>query len=174
MESKLPPGHPVDTFMAEHKKILHFLELLEALTRKIKQAKDYNSVAAEMKQLKVIAQNLLAAEKHHAREEEILFPRLEHYGVVGPPAVMRDEHTELRANKKKLNELIDESKTMNIADFAGWLEVMVPSLTNLLSDHIYKEDNILYPEALSVIPEGEWKGIKEECDKIGYSTFTAI
>lgn len=165
-------GHPVNTFMAEHKKILHFAEELAALAQKIKQAKDFNAVAGKMKQLSVVVQNLLEAEKHHVREENVLFPYLEKHGITGPPAVMWEEHTQLRASKKKLRELIGKSNTLSFADFVQQLEAIVPSLTYGLPDHIEKEDNILYPMALSNISEDEWKSIKEECDELGYCCFT--
>lgn len=166
-----PAGHPVDTFMADHQKILHFAEELEALVRKIKQAKDFNAVAGELKQLSVVSQNLLEAEKHHVREENVLFPYLEKHGITGPPAVMWEEHTQLRASKKKLRELIGKSNTLSFADFVQQLEAIVPSLAYPLQDHIEKENNILYPMAMSNFSEDEWKSIKEECDELGYCNF---
>ena len=42
-----------------------------------------------------------------------------------------------------------------------------------LRDHIFKENNILYPTALEVIKENSvWKKMKDDCDKIGYCCFT--
>ncbi len=163
--------NPVDTFMAEHEKILHFAEELNALVRKIKQAKDFNAAASEIKQLSVVSQNLLEAEKHHVREENVLFPYLEKHGITGPPAVMWEEHTQLRASKKKLRELLGKANTLSFTDFVQQLETVIPSLAYPLQDHIEKENNILYPMALSNFSESEWKSIKEECDELGYCTF---
>ncbi|HLF85906.1 MAG TPA: hypothetical protein VI584_02375 [Nitrospiria bacterium] len=42
-----------------------------------------------------------------------------------------------------------------------------------LRDHIFKENNILCPMALQVIPEkNSWDKMKAECDKIEYCCFT--
>jgi hypothetical protein len=42
----------------------------------------------------------------------------------------------------------------------------------MLSSHIFKENNVLYPAALKVISEEEWSGIREDFDEIGYCCFT--
>ncbi len=42
-----------------------------------------------------------------------------------------------------------------------------------LRDHIFKENNILYPMAVQVILEPEkWADMKLKCDEIGYCCFT--
>ena len=42
-----------------------------------------------------------------------------------------------------------------------------------LREHIYKENNILYPAALQVIEDDRvWQKLKDECDSIGYCCFT--
>jgi len=171
-EIEVTPGHPIHTFMEEHKIILQFSEKLKAVTQEIKQAKDFNSVVEEMKQLKHITKHLMEAEKHYVREENVLFPYLEKHGITGPPAIMWSEHTELRENKKKLHELVDKYNTISFQDFVRQLEEVVLSITSMLSSHVYKENNILYPTALSTITEDEWKDIREECDDLGYCCFT--
>jgi hypothetical protein len=171
-EIEVTLGHPIHTFMEEHKNILQFSDEMKAVTQKIKQAKDFNSVIEETKQLKHIAEHLMEVEKHYLREENVLFPYLEKHGVIGPPAIMWSEHTELRENKKKLRELVNKYNTLSFQDFVRQLEEIVPSIANMLSSHIYKENNILYPTALATITEDEWKNIKEECDELGYCCFT--
>jgi len=42
----------------------------------------------------------------------------------------------------------------------------------MLTDHIYKEDNILYPTALSTLEKGEWDDVAREFESIGYCCFT--
>ena len=40
-------------------------------------------------------------------------------------------------------------------------------------DHIFKENNILYPTSLEVIQDADtWQKLKDACDKIGYCCFT--
>jgi DUF438 domain-containing protein len=44
-----------------------------------------------------------------------------------------------------------------------------------LRDHIFKENNVLYPAALEVIEdESVWTRLKQECDKIGYCCFKPL
>ncbi|MEM3522863.1 MAG: DUF438 domain-containing protein, partial [Candidatus Bathyarchaeia archaeon] len=57
-------------------------------------------------------------------------------------------------------------------DFIDKVKEIGEYLIKELSNHIYKEDNILYPMALQVIPSERWDWIKKECDKIGYCCFT--
>ncbi|MCB1050629.1 MAG: hemerythrin domain-containing protein [Acidobacteria bacterium] len=49
-----------------------------------------------------IARNLLAAEKHHQREELALFPELEEVGLDGPCTLMGEEHVQLTQRKHEL------------------------------------------------------------------------
>ena len=48
----------------------------------------------------------------------------------------------------------------------------VKEIGDALSSHIYKENNTLYPAALSAISKEEWPMIRSECDQLGYSVFT--
>ena len=70
------------------------------ITKKIKSAKSFDKISEELKILKSIAEQLVEADKHHQREEEVLFPMLEKFGVTEPPEIMREEHEELKARKK--------------------------------------------------------------------------
>jgi hypothetical protein len=46
------------------------------------------------------------------------------------------------------------------------------AIGDVLSSHFYKENNILFPTALKVISENEWREIREQCDELGYCCFT--
>lgn len=169
---RVEPGHPVHTFMEEHKLILSFLEKLKSSVSKIKKASDFNSVKDEIEKVKHIAEHLVEADLHHRREEEALFPGIEKHGIKEPPAVMLLEHEELKPNKKKLYELVLDYEKMDFRDFVEKLEALTTAISDMLPSHIYKEDNILYPMSLNVIEKEEWKKIKELCDNIGYCCFT--
>jgi len=165
-------GHPIHTFMEEHKIILRFAEELKNATEKIRRAKDFNSIGEEIGQLKHIAELLAEIEKHHIREENVLFPHLEKHGITQPPAIMWSEHNELRERKKKLKELLDKREALGYQEFVKQLEGIAPSIVELLSSHIHKENNILYQMALKTITANEWENIRRECDELGYCSFT--
>jgi PAS domain S-box-containing protein len=57
-------------------------------------------------------------------------------------------------------------------DFKQQLWETAKSLATLLQNHFYKENNVLYPAAMSVITEQEWIDVRKEFDEIGYCCFT--
>ncbi len=162
-ELDLKPGHPIHTLMEEHKMILEFINKLDRVVNKIKNDKD---TADNIEILSHIAEHLIEADKHHKREEEVLFPELEKFGVIEPPEIMKEEHETLKAKKKELYEIINNKP--NLKKLKEVAEYLIKELPN----HIYKEDNILYPMAVQVIPKERWKEIKKKCDEIGYCCFT--
>lgn len=83
---------------------------------------------------------------HHAKEEEQLFPAMEARGLPaeGPTAVMREEH---RIGRAYLARLAAHLESGNLAGLRG--ESL--GYAALMRDHIYKEDEILFPMALSVL-----------------------
>jgi hemerythrin-like domain-containing protein len=102
---------------------------------------------------------------HHARkEEEALFPAMERViGAHGPTAVMRMEHQGihdqgalLRATLRELNEVehprLEESRKVlqqSVADGAGasTLRAHAERVLELVDQHFYKEEQILFPMA---------------------------
>lgn len=168
----LPPGHPIHTLMEEHKMILDFVEKLHETLNALKSEKNFDEAAEKIEMLKHIASHLLEADRHHEREEKVLFPELESHGVSEPPAIMREEHNDIKPMKKALHEIANAKKKMQYRDFVDRVKECAEFLISSLPDHIYKEDNILYPMALQAIPDEEWAGIKKRCDRIGYCCFT--
>lgn len=163
IKAGLKPDHVIHTMISEHEKILGFLDELERINESF-QKKDIDS-------LKKIAEHLLEAESHHQREEEVLFPKLEKRDFSCAPEVMREEHKELRQKKKELVKLVNSK--IDFETFKKKLNNVVNFIVPTLREHIFKENNILYPMALQIIPEDYiWLKIKEKCDKIGYCCFT--
>jgi uncharacterized protein len=106
------------------------------------------------------------------REENVLFPMLEKHGVTEPPSIMWIEHNQIRELKKKLQALIQGFTADKFGVFKQELWDTAKELGNLLSSHLYKENNILFPAALSVVTGEEWVEIRQEFDRIGYCCFT--
>jgi hypothetical protein len=169
--AELAKGHPVDTLMAEHEVILEALAELERLNREVQKGDALSGEQAET--LTHIATHLVEAELHHQREEEALFPELEQRGVTGPPRMMRIEHEKLRARKHALLELAEEAETIPFEELRSRLNALTTYLVFNLRDHIFKEDNILYPAAVEVVTDAAvWERVKLDCDEIGYCCFT--
>ncbi len=173
LRQSLPPRHVLGTFLGEHDAILGFVDMLEGVNLAIQRLGSCEAASDELDKLNEIAEHLLAAELHHRREEEVLFPELIRRGLTGPPEMMRAEHGDLRDCKNELAQLAAEARTKDWQAFKRQLDETAGYLIERLRDHIFKEDYILYPTAMRLIPEAEtWDRIRTDCDEIGYCCFT--
>ena len=168
----IPVGHPISILMEEHKIMLQLTEKLETIANKIQQGSDMSYVGNEIHQLEHIAKDFQDSEKHYLREENVLFPILEKHGITEPPSIMWTEHNQIREKKKELHNLIKNHDAVEFRDFKEQLGKIAGASKNLLSSHFFKENNILFPTALRVISNDEWKDIRKEFDEIGYCCFT--
>jgi DUF438 domain-containing protein len=175
LEKQMPnlnPSQPISILMEEHKIMLQMAEKLTSLSNKILRVTDMRYVAEEIHQVEHVAEDFTDAEKHYLREENVLFPIVEKHGITEPPAIMWMEHDQIREQKKQLPKLIVELKTSGFDDFKQQLWETAKSLSSLLSNHFYKENNILFPAAMSVVTAQEWVNVRREFDEIGYCCFT--
>lgn len=173
MTGSLEAGHVIDTLVKEHKKILHFLDELEKTNQEIQKLESYDPNNEAFKKLTHIAEHLIGAEPHHQREEQVLFPEVEKRGVTGPTKIMVLEHEDLRRYKHDIEKLAKNVQGMDFTEFKNRLGGASKMLIMTLRDHIFKENNILYPTALDMIKDSKtWQVLKEACDKIGYCCFT--
>ncbi len=171
-ERKLDPLHPLRILKDEHEIILRNLDKLSGIIERANAVKNFSDLSGELEELKDVARVLVEAEIHHKREEDVLFHELEREGVSGPPMVMRMEHAELRSRKHALKELASDPMGRSYDDFVSRLNEVGGHIVQSLNDHIFKENNILYPMALQIIPEEMWREMKVEFDRIGYCCFT--
>ncbi|MGQ9601986.1 MAG: DUF438 domain-containing protein [Candidatus Bipolaricaulia bacterium] len=162
LEPELPPGHPLQILIEEHELLLGFAAELKGLVREMKEGK-----GQDRERLREIVKHLLEAESHYKREENVLFPYLEKHGITEPPAIMWMEHDRLRGLKRELARLVEGQELA-----LELLEEKAAALEEVLSSHIYKENNILFPMALRVITAEEWPSIRAEFDELGYCCFT--
>ncbi|MEM2111259.1 MAG: DUF438 domain-containing protein, partial [Candidatus Bathyarchaeia archaeon] len=169
---EVPPGNPISILSDEHSILLEILEKLNIITDKIQQSSSISDIGNEITQLRHVSEDLLDAEKHYLREENVLFPILEKHGITEPPAIMWMEHNQLREKKSQLKNLVERYDSMSFQDFKKQLVETVSSLSSVLSSHLYKENNILFPMALQVFTDEELIEIQKEFDEIGYCSFT--
>jgi DUF438 domain-containing protein len=171
-KAPVPAGHPIHILMEEHKMLLNFADELKNVAKNIKGARSFASISEQMKQLGHIAEHLKDSESHYVREENVLFPTLEKHGIKEPPAVMWMEHDKIRGIEKDLYGLMDRREGTAFQDFAKQLDGVSLALAEMLSNHFYKENNILFPTALQVMGENEWPDIRHQFDELGYCSFT--
>lgn len=106
------------------------------------------------------------AEPHHQKEEQVLFPALEKKGIPnegGPIGMMLFEHNTKRNYIKALKASLEKDNEEGIRENAQ-------NIVSLLTAHISKENNILYPMAQEVLSEEEMAGLGGQCEKIKNQT----
>lgn len=167
-----PAGHPIHTLLQEHDAILKLAEELRDLTDDLVDAASPEDVATQMELIRPIEEQMKDSESHYLREENVLFPYLEKHGITQPPAIMWMEHDEIRQTKKGLYQAIAEQPGTDARGPALDLKDVAEALADLLASHFYKESNILFPAALKVIEEAEWREIGRQFDELGYCSFT--
>ena len=168
----LKPSQPISILMEEHKIMTKMSEDLLSLANKILKVNDMRYVEEDIHQLEHLINDFTDSEKHYLREENVLFPMLEKHGITEPPAVMWMEHDQIREQKKKLQPLIKDVNEASFPNFKDQLWETANTLGHLLPSHFYKENNILFPAALSTITQQEWLDIRKQFDAIGYCCFT--
>lgn len=151
---------------------INSIEDLEGLIAKLDRLESFEELGEDLEKLKEIARYLLGAENHHEREEQALFPQVERKGLTGPTEVMREEHEDYLEKKRRLGRLVDNSDELNFEDFAKKVKRVGRYLVEGMNDHIYKENNILYPAASDVLEDEDWEEIKGKFDQMGYTFFT--
>ncbi|MHA1212022.1 MAG: DUF438 domain-containing protein [Candidatus Heimdallarchaeota archaeon] len=170
----VPVGHPVSILMEEHRILLEYVEKLNENAMQIAKKKDYSAIGDSFKVVKDVADHYKKAIKHYLREENVLFPYIEKHGMTEPPAQMWIDHDKIRGIEKNLFEIIEqaEKQTIKFAEFKEKLPEVASALVKQLSTHFYKENNVLFPAAIRMITQQEWKLIRQEFDEIGYCCFT--
>ncbi len=167
----LPKLHAVRTLSEEHQFILGSLRELASLVARLDGYTTFAEMGADLEVLKGIAHHLVDAESHHQREEDILFPRIEACGITLPTDVMRKDHVQFRARKRRLYQMAQAGAVGEFADFKAEVREIGLFISRELSEHIFQEDTIVYQIALEVLSPEQWIDVKRGCDAIGYCCF---
>lgn len=137
------PESPVTTLRAEHQLILRVVGVLQRLVERFEQSGEF----AEPSFAKCVEFIRLFADAcHHGKEEDLLFPVLESRGIPregGPIGVMLYEHQVARAHTKDMVGALADVRTGDAAARTRFCKA-ARQYADLLTDHIYKEDNILF------------------------------
>lgn len=145
---------PSAVLRAEHQVILRVIQVLQYL---VQRSKDGPVFDREALGLCVEFFRLFADACHHAKEEDLLFPALESRGIPregGPIGVMLHEHQLARGYTRQMGEALeafDRGDASAVKRFQGVAEQYV----DLLSNHIFKEDNVLFTMGDRVLTNGD-------------------
>jgi hemerythrin-like domain-containing protein len=143
---------PIEVLMQEHQVILRVIDAAEAFARQVDRSADDGR--AELAEFVTFIREYADA-RHHGKEEDILFEAMEQAGFStesGPLAVMLHEHTEGRRLVREMADAAAHAGVWSPAERAAVVGA-VENYAALLRNHIWKEDNILYPAARNALDE---------------------
>ncbi|MGD1010306.1 MAG: hemerythrin domain-containing protein [Candidatus Aminicenantales bacterium] len=137
---------PTHELSQEHQAILLMITILEKMADKLTagEAVDATHLEKAVDFIRVFADKC-----HHGKEEDLLFPAMEKAGIPrtgGPLGVMLHEHVEGRGYVKAMSEALSGLKKGDRRAAALFAE-NARNYGALLTQHIFKEDHILYPLA---------------------------
>lgn len=146
----LTDGHPVKVYFEENMLIC---DLLTQLT--------HVEVSQDFEKFYNIFNQLSGIEKRFTRKENQLFPYLEKHGWTGPSQGMWAFHDKIRDSFRSLRASL-ENKDYTPVD--SLLYVIVDDLQQLM--HI--EEMRLFPNALELLSDDDWKEMREGDVEIGW------
>lgn len=152
---EVQPTHPLHVLLEEHR---FFKEVMEEMESILQHGGDPQRLAELFSHLKEY-------DNHKLREENALFPYLEKHGMARPPRVMWMEHDHQRKEIREMEGPVGEG------DLVG-IKGRLLDLIGHIRRHFQKEEGVLFPSALRLLSDEEWKGVKASMDEVGYCSFT--
>ena len=165
---------PTEILKSEHEHILEMLKVIEAVCLKLEANEKVNADHLDqiVEFIKVFADTC-----HHGKEEDLLFKAMETAGIPregGPIGVMLAEHEQGRAYVKEMSQASgayrqgDQQSGVRFAQNAR-------NYVRLLSQHILKENNMLFPMADQRLTEEQQEKLladfkSVEHDRLGEGT----
>lgn len=145
----------------DHVYILQLTDVMERMAKK--GARDVNHLKSVVHIIKNYADGL-----HHKKEEDLLFPLFEQRsanGGCGPVGVMLMEH---KQGREYVQGMVDQIAVYEKGDEGALNQVFQNMLgyADLLKNHIFKENNILFRMADNAFSEEDQKILLDEFDKI--------
>lgn len=149
----------------EHRAIEWMLRILSQIGDRLEAGQDVDP--RHLEQIVEFLQ-VFADRCHHGKEEDLLFGAMEEAGIPregGPIGVMLAEHTTGRSYVRGLSEAVERYKAGDPAAVSRVVE-NIRGYVALLTQHIAKEDNILYPMADRVLSPGRQDELVEGFETI--------
>jgi hemerythrin-like domain-containing protein len=152
--------NPIEELKTEHRAVEEALRILEGICRRSEAERRIVVPEDAERLLEFFA--VFVDTCHHGKEEALLFPALEREGVSrqgGPIGVMLAEHDAGRAHIAGMRRALVRAESAEFARHAR-------AYADLLRQHIFKEDNVLFRIAAQRLsPEVEAE-LREGFDRI--------
>lgn len=156
---------PTDQLKQEHQGIELMLKILDKVCLKLESREKVETEHLE-RILEFI--RVFADKCHHGKEEDLLFPEMERAGISkdrGPIGVMLLEHGKGREYIKRMNEALAEYKRNEPNAPSKFVE-NARNYIALLTQHIDKENNVLFPWGEKVLLEKQKEKLLEDFEKL--------
>lgn len=134
---------PIAVLRREHQVILRVIDVLKRLVARSERGEGFEREALGRC---VEFFQLFADACHHAKEEDLLFPALESRGIPregGPIGMMLYEHEIARGLTRDMADAL-EAFDRDEPDAKARLHEAARQYADLLTSHIFKEDNVLF------------------------------
>jgi len=162
---------PTDILTEEHRIIEQVLECLGVIVERSESDRKLDGQSAREA---VSFFRHFADRCHHAKEEDHLFPAMEAKGFSregGPTGVMIYEHQQARDHVRKMDESIEAASQGDPAEVQKFTQ-HAQAYSNLLRNHIEKEDHCLYTMANQAFTDEDQQELllafeKVEAEEIG-------
>lgn len=159
-----------DYLVAEHELIERSMAVLKTIAEQIELDEDINLV-----QLSRSIDFLLnfGDKIHNKKEEEQVFPLMAQKGIPiegGPLGVMLKEHEEERSLLTKMSAALPGFNTLSFEEKIEFKEEALEYL-KVRADHIWKENDVLYPMGRQAFADSDNTALLESFDKINSETY---
>jgi uncharacterized protein len=149
-KEQLAEGHPIHTYQQEAVLIKSLLEEFVTIVPSEAYQKFYN-----------VFNHLAEVERRFERKENQLFPYLEKHGWDGPSKNMWTFHDMIREMFRTARKRIEAREF-------GEINQSVLEIKQNLTQLLYVEDEILFPNALSLLTDEEWIQMRKGEEEIGW------
>lgn len=148
---------PLNVIIEEHNEILKFLGELKEIASKLKKGESFYQNISKL------------------RAQFRLLQGLENHEIVQPPKILWMEHDSLRERIKELGKILENSDDELLKyDFDNNLYPLILYIVDIKTNHVYKENNILFPTAMQKLNAEEWGKVLHSMNDIGYADLIYI
>ena len=156
---------PGQQLKEEHEGILLMLNILGKASEKLerKEKVDVTHLGQMVEFFKIFADRC-----HHGKEEGLLFPEMEKAGIAkehGPIGVMLAEHVQGRGFIQGMSEALTGMKKGDPMAQRHWIQ-NARGYISLLTQHIQKENNVLFPMGDRVLEKKIQDRLMEEFEEL--------
>lgn len=152
-----PDGHAIDAFMQENR---HAENLLREIRRKLKKVERIG-LDVHWKDLLLLLNELKEIKIHFKRKEELLFPKLKEEKLNLLTENFTTLHNKINVN---ISNMITAAEAKNYRN----VKQLFSQTDKMIIEGITKEEQVLFPSALSQLSDLHWKEIRSAGRNIGY------